>query len=262
MIVESYDDVISLSGALRSNFWETIHTAISLTLKRHPSGVIIDCSGIEECTPAGAETFRDAMEFIRRFDARIIVAAVPVAVHEVLKSVPEVRSQLPIAATIEEARKSLDLLDSGSVKKKKAPTVARRILVMIEGAPSDTYTIRQAIEQADKIATEICLLYPVLVPRELPINSPLPDEEDMASKALAYCKGILQKSDIHSSLRIERARDIAGAIEQALEEVNVCLVLVGLSYDFHEKEQSLRVMKSLLAKVQTPLMFVRDKINS
>ena len=80
MIVESYEDVIVLSGALRSNFWETIHTAISLMLKRHPTGVVIDCSGITEVTQAGADTFRDVMAYIEEHDARIIVAAVSPAV--------------------------------------------------------------------------------------------------------------------------------------------------------------------------------------
>src|SRR4051794_2917253 len=105
MIVESYEDVIILSGALRSNYWETLHTAISLTLKRHPSGVIIDCSGLTEATPEGAETFRDVMEYIHGHDARVIVAAVPSKVYEVLRTVPEVRSQLAITESVEEARK-------------------------------------------------------------------------------------------------------------------------------------------------------------
>src|SRR5436853_3309421 len=110
VIVESYEDVIVLSGALRSNFWETLHTAISLTLKRHPSGVIIDCSGLVEATPEGAETFRDAMEFIHQHDARVIVAAVPPNILQVLRTVPDVRSQLAVADSVEAARHSLDLI--------------------------------------------------------------------------------------------------------------------------------------------------------
>ena len=108
MIVESYEDVIVISGALRSNFWETIHTAISLMLKRHPTGVILDCSGITEVNTAGADTFRDVMSFIHDQDARVIVTAVPPQVMEVLRTVPEVRSQLAVAKTVEEARRSLD----------------------------------------------------------------------------------------------------------------------------------------------------------
>lgn len=259
MIVESYEDIIILSGALRSNFWDTIHTAISLTLKRHPSGVIIDCSGIDECTPAGAETFRDAMEFIRRFDARIIVAAVPPSVHEVLKSVPEVRSQLPIADTIENARRSLDLLTEEGGKKTRRKEVERTVLVMLEGVESDAYAIKQAVEQSDRIPTEVCLLFPILVPRELPIHSPMPEAEDLAKRTLESHRKMLEAAEVSTSLRIERARDIAGAIEEALQEVPASLVLIGLSSDFHEKEASLKVMKTVLAKVALPLMFVRDR---
>ena len=122
MIVESYEDVIVLSGELRSNFWETIHTAIALTLKRHPTGVIIDCSGITLMTPEGGETFHDAIDFVAEHDrARIVVAGVSKSVLEVLRSVPEVRSQLPVAESVEDARRSLDLLveDEPDVPKKK-----------------------------------------------------------------------------------------------------------------------------------------------
>ena len=74
-------------------------------------------------TPEGAETFHDAMDFIRNHHARVILAAVPGHVMEVLKNVPEVRSQLPICATVADARRSLDLgvdveEDHGKKKKK------------------------------------------------------------------------------------------------------------------------------------------------
>ncbi len=72
--------------------------------------MIIDCTGLTEANEEGAQTFRDVMEFIRNQEARVIVACVPDKILEVLRSVPEVRSQLALAQTCEEARRSLDLL--------------------------------------------------------------------------------------------------------------------------------------------------------
>src|SRR5204863_9799246 len=116
MIVESIGDVIKLSGDLTSNHWETIRTAAGLVLKRHPRGVVVDCSGITSCTEQGAETFYDMLMHIERKKSRIIVANIPPVVREALKHVPEVRSRLAVASTVEEAQHSLDLLETISSK--------------------------------------------------------------------------------------------------------------------------------------------------
>ena len=192
MIVESYEDVIVLSGALRSNFWETIHTAISLTLRRHATGVIIDCSGITECTPDGADTFRDIMEFTASHDARIIVAAVPEAVMEVLKSVPHVRSQLAIAGSIEEARRSLDIFveeeDPKGKRRVGGPQSTNpKVLVCLATGTSkmaDDAAMRTGLRVADSIPTEIILVCVLVVPRDLPLQAPLPKAEESTAKAI------------------------------------------------------------------------------
>lgn len=262
MIVESYEDIIVLSGALRSNFWETIHTAISLTLKRHPTGVIIDCSGITECTPEGADTFVDAMHFIDSQDARIIVAAVPDPVYEVLKRVPEVRSQLPIAGSVEEARKSLDLLVEGEVdrptkKRPAGPAAERKILVCLSGEVTDQYLVSVACEISQPVSTEIWLLFPVIVPRDLPIQSPLPELEESAKVALEKAQATLIRAEIPNQIRIERARDVPAAIYGALEESQATQVLISLPTDPSAIDTSLKLMRSILANVDKPVMFVR-----
>jgi hypothetical protein len=258
MIVESYEDVIILSGALRSNFWETIHTAISLTLRRHPTGVIIDCSGISECTPQGADTFRDAMEFIERHDARIIVAAVPAPVMEVLKSVAEVRSQLPIAASVEEARRSLDLLvDSGEPRRRRQTGTVRTLLAVLNGTESDAHVVALARELADIAPSEVCLLYPLLIPRELPLQSPLPEEEEKAAATLERGARAMG-ADAHYTKRLSRARDVAAAITEALSELDqVSQVIIGLPEQNGGTTDLEKFVTAILAKVKAPLMLVR-----
>lgn len=265
MIVESYEDIIVLSGALRSNFWETIHTAIALTLKRHPTGVIIDCSGITECTPEGADTFVDAMQFINRQDARIIVAAVPEPVYDVLKRVPEVRSQLPIADSVEEARRSLDLLEKGEEEKptKRRPAASpggTSILVCLSGEESDKYLVDVAREVSEPSKAEIRLIYPIIVPRDLPIQSPLPELEGEAKGALERAQQTLAATDTPNQISIERARDVGSAIHSALEERSATQVLIGLPNDQDSLESALKLVRSILGKVRQPVMFIRSAI--
>jgi hypothetical protein len=259
MIVESYEDVIHLSGALRSNFWETIHTAISLTLKRHPSGVIIDCSGITECTPDGAETFRDAMEFIERFDARIIVAAVPEQVLEVLRSVREVRSQLPIAGSIEEARRSLDLLVVQPATKKKPNLEVRTAIVLhLAGDDRDPEGAAASARMANDLHAEVVLTYVIVVPRDLPIQSPMEKQESAAVASIALAQQLLNKLEIPNRAVVERGRDVASALEAVVGEQRASYLVLPLSPHAEKLEDDLKTVRSVLTKVQVPIVFVRS----
>ncbi|MBV6458181.1 MAG: hypothetical protein HONBIEJF_01306 [Fimbriimonadaceae bacterium] len=260
MIVESYEDVVILTGALRSNYWETIHTAVSLILRRHPEGVIIDCSHITECTPEGAETFHDAMDFINANEGRVIVAAVPEAVLDVLKSVPEVRSQLPIAATIEEARSSLNLTVETSPKKKKRDSEGmRKIIVCLSGGSGDINLISTAISLANDGGIATILVYPILMPRELPLQSPMPAEEAAASAAFSKATIYFEESEIPVSARVERARDIPSAIEMILEEVPATTVVIGLPDEEATPDASSKLVKAVLAKIPIQVVFTRGR---
>lgn len=263
MIIESYEDVIILSGALRSNFWDTIHTAISLTLKRHPSGVIIDCSGLTEATPQGVETFQDAMSFIGSHDARIIVAAVPPNVMEILKTVPDVRSQLPIASSVEEARHSLDLLiQEASVKPRKRAVVenATKLLVCLYTGTSireDNAAMSVASRIAEAAPTEVHLVCLLLVPRNLPLQSPMHEQEDSAAAAVERAKKFFQARDVVHHARVERTRDVASGLVEALAETDAPEIVLPLIHDPLRKEENLRMIESVLTKIDRLVIFVR-----
>lgn len=269
MIVESYEDVIVLSGALRSNFWETIHTAISLTLRRHPSGVIIDCSGITECTPEGADTFRDAMDFISRHQARVIVAAVPAPVMEVLRSVPEVRSQLAVAGSVEEARRSLDLLliDEEDTKRKRPRTISpdqcrTRALVLLRGEASDRDALAEVLRLDDLAVCHAILAFVIVVPRHLPLQSPMPEAEAAAMKAIEPAQARFTEESISFETVIERGRDISSALNAVIERTGATQLIVPLGLDPERAEFDAALVKSLLEKVAIGLTFVRPKRTS
>lgn len=257
VIVESYEDVIVLSGALRSNFWETLHTAISLTLKRHPSGVIIDCSGLTEATAEGAETFRDVMEFIHHQDARVIVAAVPDNVLDVLRTVPDVRSQLPVTDSVESARRSLDLVIEPKVSKKRGSNgaTAEKVVICLSGKPADREALRVASNICEVRECELHLVYVVIVPRDLPLTAPLPKEEGVAASALDSAKTLVDK---HTRWfpHLERGRDIVSTLEDFLAEVKASLIIFPLPQG-QEHEGNGQLIRASMSKIRQEIIFVR-----
>ncbi|MCW5940485.1 MAG: universal stress protein [Fimbriimonadaceae bacterium] len=263
MIVESYEDVIVLSGSLRSNFWETIHTAVSLTLKRHPTGVVIDCSGITEITTEGADTFVDAIRFVEDHDqARIVVAAVPPHVKEVLRQVPDVRSQLPEASTVEEARRSLDLLveeeDLGK-KKRKEPTKAfdRIIVGVVSSDEGDTQMLHVVEEMVENLPAKVVLVAPIVVPRDKPVSAPMPVEEEKAAASLDAGRNQLMNRGIPCDIRLERHRELSTLIQEVGEELNAAHIVVGLASDLKGDESYIKVLRSVIERVKRPLVIVR-----
>lgn len=270
MIVESYGDVIVLTGALRSNFWETIHTAISLTLKRHPTGVIIDCSGITEISEDGAETFHDAIEYVTEQErSRIVVAAVPQHVLDVLRSVPEVRSQLPIAKSVEDARRSLDLLlETDDEPKKKRRRDAefreyqRTVVAIVCGDDSDVELLKVVREFASTNPVKVVVLFPIVVPRNLPLQAPMPEQETLATKAIEAAKTALTEIRIAHEARVEHARDLPTLIHEVAEAADAAYVMFAFSYRTPEKiEEGVKLVGAILQKVTRPILFVRGSTN-
>lgn len=267
MIVESYQDVIILSGHLKSNHWETIHTAIALTLKRHTTGVIIDCSGLIEITPAGAETFHDALDFIKSHDARIIVAAVPPNIMEVLKQVPDVRSQLAVSPSVEEARRSLDLLweDPDAVKKKKKPAVqenSRKIIVCLYDGTSveeDNAAMRVASQMADSEASVIHLVCCLLVSRDLPLQSAIPEQEASAANAIDRAKQFFDIRNIPHFDKIERGRDVASALVEANNDIGASVFILPVIGDPMKSEEMHKIIKTVFSKMKGDVVFVRGR---
>lgn len=267
MIVESYEDIIILSGAIRSNQWETLHTAISLTLKRHEEGVVIDCSQITEMTPHGADTFRSVMDFLKEHDARVLVAAVPDHIMQVLKSVPDVRSQLAVVGTVEEARASLDLLrdpheDDGHAPKKKKLSTAKggKILACVMGTDCDSYLLTTARELATGLDANVDVVFPLLIPRDMPLSGAMPEEEKLARAALDRAYANLKADQIDAELILERGRDVASTIHGVLEEYPASHVVIGLPGGDQATDDSTKLVRSVLGKINTAVIFVRGPL--
>ncbi len=261
MIIETYEDVIVISGSLKSNQWDTIHTAISLNLRRHPQGVILDCSGLVDANEAGIETFRSVMKFLEGHDARVIVASVPPQISEVLRKVSDVRSQLPIAANVEEARKSLYFFTDGEVEdedhKKKKPSSTIRsnysFLVVVNANECDKHVVSTAREMAEGLQASVHLVYPLIVPRHLPLQSVLAEEEELALRALRANSKVFEREELPFEMHLERGREIAATIEDAAERVSATHIIIGLPDEEHQNHD-LGMVRTMRRTIRTAIM--------
>ena len=215
MIIEARDDLVMLEGSLDKNLWPTIQAAANLLLRQNTQGIIIDGSGLTGCSPAGAQTFRDAMDYIERYRARIVVCQLPECVMEVVRTVPGVRSRLPIAATLEDARNSLRLARTGTGQASGAGGRALQdILVpLLQGDTPETATVLACrLARAGGQKTQVHLAYIFEVPRQLPLNAPLPEEESQAAQTLEAAENWVRREGLKPLAHVARARDVGEEI--------------------------------------------------
>jgi hypothetical protein len=188
-----------------------------LLLRNHTQGIIVDCHELTSCTAEGAMTFRDAMDYIERYHARIVVSRIPDHVMEVLRSVPGVRSRLPISDTLEEARASLRLTGAALVRQAYTPDLTTMLACRLAGA--------------DGRKARIHLAYILEVPRQLPLNAPLPEAESAAEKTLASAEKWVRADGLLPVTHVARTRDAGEEIvhQAVLLHANVIVLNCGVS---------------------------------
>ncbi len=223
MIIEAREDTITLRGAVISNIWPAIQAAAALLLEKHPAGIIIDCSAITELTPKGAETFADAFKYIDSHKARILLTGLSRELEEIGKAVPEVRSQLPIAASVEEARASLRLEE----------IIPRRGKARVAAVVPIVGNWRRAVWHADKLAKgencEIHLVDLIKVPRTLPIGSPMPEREAAGQERLNKAQMEVKETGLRGFTHVERVRSESSGLIQFTEDLKGDLIVVSVT---------------------------------
>jgi hypothetical protein len=258
MIVESISDVIYLSGELVSNQWKIIRTAAGLVLKKHPHGVIVDCGGLTSCTPEGADTFYDMMHFIERKKARIIVANLPKIIKEALAHVPEVRSRLAVAANVDEARRSLDLTHSARLDKESGQHATGLLILALSGGKADGFAIASASAIAQLRSLKVIALFPILVPQALPADTPMPEVEERAENSLRVAQEAFKSRQIPVSLKIERTRSLAAAVDAVAREIDERTAVVALPDTDVRTGEPGRTATELLEKLGSEVILVQS----
>jgi nucleotide-binding universal stress UspA family protein len=234
MIIEVREDVVRLEGALEKNLWPTIQAAANLLLRQHAQGIIVDASGLLSCSAEGAKTFRDAMDYIERYHARIVVAAVPIDVMESIRKVPGVRSRLPIATTIDEARTSLALAGSRRVRSQAGARQLQDVLVPLFGTvPIETATaLACRLAKSGGQKPRIHLVYVLEVPRVLTLTAPLPEEEAIAAAAIEGAEGLVRREGLVPVTYVTRTRDAGEEIIQQAKQMTANIIVLG----YHRSE--------------------------
>jgi hypothetical protein len=258
MIVESIGDVIYLSGDLVSNQWRAIRTAAGLILKKNPHGVIVDCGGLESCTPEGAETFYDMMHFIERRKARIIVANLPKVIKDALAHVPEVRSRLAVASSVDEARRSLDLSHHSSIDQASGKHASGTLILALAGGKADGYATAIATSLAQLRSLKVIALFPILVPQALPMDTPMSDAESQADNSLRLANEAFKIRQIPVNLTIERSRSLASAIDSVAREIDERTVVIALPNEDARTGEPTKTACSLLEKIASEVILVRS----
>lgn len=228
MIIEAREDVVRLEGGLDKNIWPTIQAAANLLLRHHPGGIIVDAGGISRCTPEGAKTFRDGMDYIERFRARIVVSGLPQDVLDVVRAAPGIRSRLPVAGSLDEARASLKLSGPGGARA-VAGAQPRSILVPLlrtdrpEAAGALACRLAKA-EPGQKSRLHLaCVLE---VPRHLPLTAPLPEEEAEAARLLEAAASAARCEGVTAETLVTRARDAGEEIVHQAEALGASMIVL------------------------------------
>lgn len=227
MIVTTKDNIVRLTGSLVKNQWLTIKAAANLLLKTHPEGIIIDCAALDHVTEEGARTFLDALRDIQSAGARIVVCNLPDDVLRVIRSVPGVRSQLPIARSLEEARASLELSEPAAVAGNGRGEKSGSIIIPILSGLDLEHALTIAIRVSRDLKAPVHLVYLLEVSRNLPLTSPLPEQEEAATKVLQDATQRARKLGISPLASIERVRDPEEGLLQVLRTLKAVCVVAG-----------------------------------
>lgn len=228
MIVATKDDVVRLSGSLNRNQWLTIKAAANLLLKQFPEGIAIDCSELSEITEEGAKTFLDATRDIQGAGARIMVCHLPENVISVLRGVPGVRSQLPIAASLEEARASLKLAqEATSVGTEGMGAESPVLLLPLMPEIDVPHAVDLACRMSAAMGTRLHVVYLLEVARYLPLGTPLIEEEARANETISMALRSAKQHNVPISHFLERVRDADDGVFQAIKSHRAKTVVFG-----------------------------------
>lgn len=248
MIVNGKNDIVQLSGSLHKNEWLTIKALAKILLIQHPQGILIDCTELTEISEEGTKTFLTAMRDIQGEGARIVMVNLPDHVLQVVRSVPGVRSQLPIAASIEEARASLRIGRKLQQAENDRPMCDNSILVPLFPGFDIDYAIAVAARAARELKQPITLATFLVVSRSRPLGTPMPEEEGLAHRMLEQAEKVVKKLNIPYMLHVERVRDAEEGLLQLIKAHKATHVYIGAYADHANDEQFQRITELLLRR--------------
>jgi len=228
MIVYARDGIVHLSGVLNRNHWLTIKAAANLLLRENQEGIIVDCAELSDVSEEGAKTFLEALRDIQSAHARIIFCNLPENAQQHIKNVPGVRSQMPVAATLDEARASL----RGGLAGQQAEAEGGVLVPVL-----DCILMEETIELAASVARDrrcpLIIVRPLEVARTLPLGAPMKEAEEAGSAALGQASQIAKAHGARFTCHLQRMRDTReGLLQEVKDHAAATVVLCAAASQF------------------------------
>ncbi len=98
------------------------------------------------------------------------------------------------------------------------------------------------------------------VPRDLPLQAPLPDKEEAARGTLEGAKSLLKSRRLAATIHMEKARDLAAGIAAVAERTGAEWVFVPLPCKTEQTDRALQVMKTLLHRLACRVVLIRGPV--
>ena len=117
-----------------------------------------------------------------------------------------------------------------NVRKWNAVIRASRILVPVNGNPTDRDAVALACEVARRGKSSVYAIYVIEVKRTLPLDVDLPPEAAKGDTVLANAERAADELGMELETEILQARDVGTAIVDEALEREVDLIVMGISY--------------------------------
>ncbi len=124
---------------------------------------------------------------------------------------------------------------------------SKRILVPVEGSPTDVDALRLACLQAKKDRADLVVLYVIEVRRNLPIDADVGEELERGERVLEELAHTSQQWGCRAQTDLLQAREAGAAIVGEAVERQVDLIVMGVPYrekfgNFQAEPRSLYVL--------------------
>lgn len=104
---------------------------------------------------------------------------------------------------------------------------AARILVPIHGGALSERVVALACQMAKQREAEVHALYVKQIPRLLPIDADIPEQEAMARETIERARAIAERFNQKLAFKVVKARDAGAAIVREAYETNADVILMG-----------------------------------
>jgi nucleotide-binding universal stress UspA family protein len=123
-----------------------------------------------------------------------------------------------------------------------------RVIVPVQGAPDDDAAVQLACLIAKQNKAQVYAVYVIEVPRTLPLEADLPDEERRAEQALQRAEIVAEDVGLEIEGELLQARFAGAAVVDEAVDKQADLIIIGLPYRTRFGEFSLGGTSSYVLK--------------